>query len=78
MTKPTLFDIIADRVIWSCEHCNHCDGDLDLDTDAADDQVVIRAYRGGRGHLVMLGYHSGCWQQNREMMNQLSQITSSI
>ena len=78
MTKPTLFDLISDRLIWQCEHCGYCDEVLDIDTVNPDCEVLIRTYRGGKGHMVMIGYHADCWKKRQEMMDVLDGLSTSI
>jgi hypothetical protein len=72
MNKITLFDIISDSVIWQCDLCHNCDGILDLDSNNPHDEIVLRAYRGQFGHLVIQGYHASCWNQQWTTWSQLT------
>jgi Fe-S oxidoreductase len=65
MNIPTIFDLISDTVIWHCSQCTWCNGELDEDPDRED--IIIRVYRGAKGHKIFVAYHETCYTQRSNL-----------
>lgn len=57
MQKPTLFDVINDRLIIDINCCGSCEAPLYLDQTK---EIFFEVYQGQHGHLVFWGCHRDC------------------
>jgi hypothetical protein len=71
MERPTLFDVISDRIIWICDTCPVCDQDLVL---RDDEEILMRVYTGSQDHTVMVGYHRSCFVETENMLGLLDSM----
>jgi hypothetical protein len=62
-----LFDLVEDRLIFRCEICEWCD--LHLRPDRTS-EIVMQAYQGQHGHLVIIGYHKICLLNRLKMFKE--------
>jgi hypothetical protein len=72
MTKPTMFDLVSDRLIFHAQHCPYCDSLLDLDNSPG---VALTAYQGQFGHVIIYGYHTNCLRERMKTFLLLGAMT---
>jgi hypothetical protein len=68
MQKLTLFDLMANDIIWESDYCYYCEKEITLpsidDIQLSlpnHDELLIRVYRGGHGHLIFIVFHKICY-----------------
>lgn len=51
------------KTIDLTKYCNWCEIDFEEFNEESVQEMIIRRYVGGHGHLIDIAYHRECWKQ---------------